>query len=71
LTALHPAEHDAPGARSIENLLAEWSNKEENRRLALKQPAGATLDKDTEDILKALGYLREDPVTRSHTESAR
>lgn len=38
--------------------LNKWADEEARRKAALKKPKGAVLDKETEDVLKALGYLQ-------------
>lgn len=38
--------------------LNKWADEQARRKSALKKPKGAVLDKETEDVLKALGYLQ-------------
>lgn len=35
-----------------------WADEEAKRKAALKKPKGAVLDQETEDVLKALGYIQ-------------
>ncbi len=42
----------------MKRLLNEWTDSQQKRKALLKKPHGAVLDKDTEEALKALGYLQ-------------
>lgn len=42
----------------MRSLLMEWSDSQARRKAVLKKPRGAVLDKETEETLKALGYLQ-------------
>lgn len=39
-------------------VMNRWADEQARRKAVLKKPKGAVLDKETEDILKALGYLQ-------------
>jgi hypothetical protein len=42
----------------LRTLLCDWSDSQAKRKAVLKKPRGATLDKETEEVLRALGYLQ-------------
>jgi arylsulfatase A-like enzyme len=42
----------------LRSMLIEWSDSQTRRKSILKKPKGAVLDPETEETLKALGYLQ-------------